>query len=248
MNSFFSSFSSPVNPLEIVGRAFSERSKAFSASERRHLSLVYRTLVMSIGVAALGCLADLRYHFGGILSLCLSLFCSYIIAQPKSFSDFHRQLALGGSSFLLGASVSPMVRLAIFIDPSLVFMAFLTASVVFAGFSCVALQAPRRSYLYLGSFISSSLLFFLALSILSLFYRNMFIYSLELYGGLLLFCAYVIYDTQVILERAAHGDYIRDSLHLLLDFVNLFVRILAILIKNQQDKQRREEKNKRRSQ
>ncbi|CAI5501859.1 unnamed protein product [Closterium sp. Naga37s-1] len=49
--------------------------------------------------------------------------------------------------------------------------------------------------------------------------------------GLLVFSGYIIYDTQVLLERARQGhcDHVVDALELLLDFVAVFVRILFIL-------------------
>ena len=50
--------------------------------------------------------------------------------------------------------------------------------------------------------------------------------------GLLVFAAYIIYDTQLIVERASKGarDAIGDALQLLIDLLGLFVRILVILV------------------
>jgi len=55
---------------------------------------------------------------------------------------------------------------------------------------------------------------------------------LQLHLGLFVFAGYIIFDTQVMVERASMGvpDYIHDSLQLLLDFVAVFVRILIILV------------------
>lgn len=55
---------------------------------------------------------------------------------------------------------------------------------------------------------------------------------LQLYLGLFVFAGYIIFDTQVMVERASMGvpDYIHDALQLLLDFVAVFVRILIILV------------------
>ena len=53
----------------------------------------------------------------------------------------------------------------------------------------------------------------------------------ELYFGLLLFCGFVLFDTQLIVEKFNHGndDFIWHSLDLFLDFVNIFRRLLVIL-------------------
>jgi len=74
------------------------------------------------------------------------------------------------------------------------------------------------------------------------------IYSFEIYFGLLVFLGYIIYDTQMIIEKADHGDYdyLKHSLDLFIDFVAVFVRLLVIMAKNA-DSKSREGKKKRRA-
>lgn len=53
-----------------------------------------------------------------------------------------------------------------------------------------------------------------------------------LYFGLMLFLGYVVYDTHIMLLRVSIGpdpDYILDALNLFIDFLGIFVRLLAIL-------------------
>ncbi|CAI8050565.1 Bax inhibitor 1, partial [Geodia barretti] len=56
-------------------------------------------------------------------------------------------------------------------------------------------------------------------------------WELDVYGGLILFCGFVLFDTQLIVERFNNGDndYVRHSLDLFLDFINIFRRLLVIL-------------------
>ena len=56
-------------------------------------------------------------------------------------------------------------------------------------------------------------------------------HQFELYFGLLLFCGFVLFDTQLIVEKFNLGndDFIWHSLDLFLDFVNIFRRLLIIL-------------------
>jgi len=76
------------------------------------------------------------------------------------------------------------------------------------------------------------------LGLANLFLRMEFLFNLSLYGGLLIFCGYVIYDTQLIVAKAEAGnfDYIRHTLDLFIDFAAIFVRILIILTKKEEKK------------
>lgn len=77
-------------------------------------------------------------------------------------------------------------------------------------------------------------------------YNNM----VYLMVGLLMACLYIIYDTQVIIERAEMGDKdeIQHAMLLFVDLFDLFVRILKILIElnKREEENRRNERNKRR--
>jgi FtsH-binding integral membrane protein len=126
-------------------------------------------------------------------------------------------------------------------------IAFLGSVAVFACFSGAALLSKRREYLFLAGILSSAVSTLLLLQFGSLFFgRSAFMYNLELYGGLLLFVGYVLFDTQVIIERAERGDfdYIKHALDLFVDFAAIFVRILVILTKNSNERQRRDERRR----
>ena len=65
--------------------------------------------------------------------------------------------------------------------------------------------------------------------------------------GLLIGCLYIIYDTQMIVERAERGDKdeISHAMILFVDLFELFIRILQILIelqKNEDSKKKKEKK------
>jgi FtsH-binding integral membrane protein len=73
--------------------------------------------------------------------------------------------------------------------------------------------------------------------------------QIELYAGLLIFCGYVMYDTQVIVERAVRGekDYVKHALDLFVDFVAIFVRLMVILAQNEQKREKRERERRNKS-
>lgn len=65
----------------------------------------------------------------------------------------------------------------------------------------------------------------------------------------MLFCGYVLFDTQIILEKASAGsrDYLAHAADLFVDFIALFVRLCVILLRNAERKdERRSRENKNR--
>jgi FtsH-binding integral membrane protein len=56
------------------------------------------------------------------------------------------------------------------------------------------------------------------LGFMNIFFRSVAVMNILLYVGLLVFCGFVMFDTQLIIEKAALGnkDFIWDSLELFL--------------------------------
>jgi len=208
---------------------------------RQHLVNVYTTLSMAILSATLGSVFFLKTHLGGTLSFFAAILCIvWLVITPRE--EVNKRLAiLCGFAFLKGCSIGPLIESVIEIDPAIVTSAFLGTSCIFLCFSATAYFAERRSYLFLGGFLSSALSALCLLSFVNIFFRSLAVFNLQVYGGLLLFCGFVIFDTQLIIEKAANGskDYVWDSLELFLDFLNIFVRLLIILAKNSGKKSKR---------
>ena len=89
-----------------------------------------------------------------------------------------------------------------------------------------------------------SLLFWLGLA--NLFFHSRAIFNIELYVGLIVFCGFVVFDTQLVVAKAMTGDrdHIRHSLMLFVDLIAIFVRVLIILMKNQESKKERRERRR----
>lgn len=74
----------------------------------------------------------------------------------------------------------------------------------------------------------------------NLFFGSIWLFQANLYLGLLVMCGFVLFDTQLIIEKAEHGDkdYIWHCVDLFLDFVTLFRKLMLILAFNEKDKKK----------
>eukprot|EP00906_Rhabdomonas_costata_P006758 RCo009804 len=211
-----------------------------SAKAQAHLVRVYQTLALMLALAAAGVFLELQLLIPPMWCLLgtlgFILWLSFTPYDPFDNQQQNKRLAiLAGVAIFKGATIAPLVDIALAVDPSLVLVAFVGTAAIFGCFSVAAISAKRRSYLFLGGMLSSALLVLSLLGLANLFLRMESALTLQLYGGLLVFCGYVIYDTQLIIEKAstvAHPDYIGHSLELFMDLVAIFVRILIILLQN----------------
>uniref|UniRef100_A0ACD5TC11 Uncharacterized protein n=1 Tax=Avena sativa TaxID=4498 RepID=A0ACD5TC11_AVESA len=224
--------------------------REISPAVQSHLKLVYLTLCFALASSAVGAYLHIALNIGGLLTLlgCIGsivwLFSLPVYEERKRFG------LLTAAALLEGASVGPLIELTIEFDPSILVTAFVGTAIAFGCFSCAAIIAKRREYMYLGGLLSSGLSILLWLQLAtSIFGHSINSFMFEVYFGLLIFLGYMVYDTQEIIERAHHGDmdYIKHALTLFTDFIAVLVRILIIMLKNASDKSEDKKKKKRRS-
>lgn len=209
-----------------------------------HLRNVYATLVLGIVAAAGGAYLDLLFRLGGFLSFIGALGLMFWMASTSGEPIANRMPKFLGFCTLQGMSLGQLVRVILIVDPSILVTAFAGTALVFACFSLATLFAKRRQMLYLGALLSSAIGWLMLLSLLNLFFRAEFLLNVQLYGGLVVFCLYVMYDTEMIVAKVTKGDndFVWHAVELFIDFVAIFVRIALILLKNsgnKKDKRRR---------
>ncbi|KAJ0409655.1 hypothetical protein P43SY_008527 [Pythium insidiosum] len=221
------------------------KTSGISMDVQRHLVQVYAALSACVLSAAIACGAVILLSpvppymsewagWLGMLSF-VGATGGTIWLHMEPLHNFQRRVGiLMMISAAMGISLSTLVAVTLEVDPSILITAFLMTTTVFLCFTGSALLATRRSYLYLGGVLSSALSTMLVMNILNIFFRSTMLYAANLYLGLAVFCAYVIFDTQMIIEKASLGDKdsLKHALDLFLDFVSIFVRILIILLQN----------------
>jgi len=214
------------------------------APVRYHLVKVYSCLTATTLCAALGAFVHL---FGiweaGLLSalgsLGLVLLLSTTVDNSKNF--YTRLGMLLGFGLLSGHSLGPLLDHVIAVNPQIVLTALVGTSVVFISFSCAALLAERGKFLFLGGILMSVLSTVTLVSLANLFLQSYAIYQAHLYIGLFVMSAFILYDTQAIMEKRRLGntDYVKHSLDLFFDLATVFRRLLIILTQKEERNQRK---------
>ncbi|XP_008545574.1 bax inhibitor 1 [Microplitis demolitor] len=222
-------------------------SNRLEAPLRQHLKNVYGCLALSTVTAAAGSYVHIYTDIlqAGLLSTFGAL--GLLIALGTTPDNGKNQkLRLGyllGFAFLSGLGLGPLLEVVISIDPSIIVTALVGTTVVFTSFSISSLFAPRGQWLYLGGALISLSNITIMLLLSNIFLRSVFIYQAQLYLGLALMCAFIIFDTQLIIEKFHMGskDFIGHSLELFIDFFRVFRYLVEILtIKEQNNRKRKE--------
>jgi modulator of FtsH protease len=149
-------------------------------------------------------------------------------------------LALFGAAFVSGLYIAPMIwfvslqATGTMLSPSPVRDAFLLAAMGFTGLSAYALLS-RRDFSFLGGFLSMGLWVLIGASVLGMFVGGSAFPLAIASVGVLLFGAYILYDTSRILRDPDNRDAVGAAISLYLSFLNLFLFLLRILSSSRRD-------------
>merc|ERR1712080_750371 len=122
--------------------------------------------------------------------------------------------------------LGPLLDMAVHLNPSIV---------------PSALIAPDGKYLYLGGSLLSGLSTLIFLGFLNIFFRSQLLFQVHIYLGLAIFCGFIMFDTQVIILKARRGDtdFISHSLDLFIDFIQIFRKIVILLMQKEDRNQKK---------
>jgi len=232
-----------------------DRAMLWPDHVRKRIRDTYGYFGASIGITAATAAAVFRtpaalnlVASGGMISLAVSIAAMIgtgMVARSIPYEEGFgkKQLAWMAHCAVMGAVVAPICFLG---GPILYRAAWYTAGMV-GGLSTVAACAPSDKFLYMGGPLAMGFGVVFASSIASHFLPpttalGAGVYSLALYGGLILFGGFILYDTQKIIHRAEnhpHGggwglqakpyDPINNSIGIYVNTLNIFIRIAQIL-------------------
>jgi FtsH-binding integral membrane protein len=168
-----------------------------------------------------------------------------MVRSPEGFEYLQgedssaRKALYGGFIGCSGLSLAPLLAAYSAMNPFLIPTAFLTTTTICAGAATYAYYKPKGSLLKLGAPLMGGLLALIVLQLGSLgatwiYGPNMFslmAHRADLYLGTGLFSVLVAYDTHVAISEyeAGNPDALGSAISMVLNFQNIFVRMLEIL-------------------
>ena len=224
-------------------------SHEISKKTRTHLQNVYYEMTVGLCITAIIlCVALFSCSLNNSilpilysLSIPLGLIQLGLIIYMLYSKKYDKKSYFYTFSALEGLVLVPIINIANIIDNSSAVTALITTIIVFGSFTYLSFRTNKRSVLYLSGILSSCLISLTAISLINLFLHSEILFKIDLYLGLAIFCMYIIYDTQMIIKEADDGNYdvIFHAMTFYLDFINIFIRILVILMKNTNNKKKK---------
>ena len=116
-----------------------------------------------------------------------------------------------------------------FYESKVVLQASIITFMLFVGLSLFALQT-KYDFSGLQPYLFGGLWVIILVSLVQIFlpFSSVFQFWMALFSALL-FCGYILFDTQQIFKRLSPEEYIIASVELYLDILNLFLAILRLL-------------------
>lgn len=200
------------------------------------LKNTYMLLAMTLGFSALTAGLGMALDIGRWTSLGLSLGSLVILFVTLKKADTAAGLfwvfaftGMQGAS--LGFILNHYVGMAN--GPQLIMQALGLTSVIFVSLSAYALTT-KKDFSFMGGFLFAGLLVMIAVMVINIFVQSSMMFMAMNAGIALLMTGFILYDTSRIVN-GGETNYIRATISLYLDFLNLFMSLLHLLGMNNDD-------------
>lgn len=215
---------------------------------QHHLKNVYSCLAISTLAAAAGGYVHVFTNIlqGNFLTSLLALGLMVALDIIPYDGGKNNSLRLGlltAFSFATGLGLGPLLDVAIAVNPVIIPTAFLTTCLIFICFTLCALFSDQYKWIGLGGTLMSGLFLTLLLGFVTIFTGSRFVFQIYIYLGLAVMCAFILYDTQVVVEKFRRGeeDFIWHSVLFFVDFIDVFRFLVVILMDKEQSSRRKKE-------
>jgi len=160
---------------------------------------------------------------------------TYMCDYDKNWAVKH--MFFGAFVGTMSLSLVPLIHM---YSMPVIYDALIATGVTMGSLGVVAYNSPSEQFLNWGGPLALGCGGLLGVSLLSLVYPGSpALTNIWLYGGLALFSAFVMYDTQKIIHSAKTQfkyDPINQSISVYMDAINLFVRFAMIFGNNRKNK------------
>ena len=129
-----------------------------------------------------------------------------------------------------GFLLTGLMYIANSVDVMIIPEAFGITSVIFVAFSIFSYKT-KYSFLSWGTGLFILLIVAIVLTIMQIFIQSPIFNTMVDLGVIVLFIGFILYDVQKIMQKYPDNEYINASVALYLDFLNIFVRVVSILIR-----------------
>uniref|UniRef100_A0A7S3JK81 Uncharacterized protein n=1 Tax=Euplotes harpa TaxID=151035 RepID=A0A7S3JK81_9SPIT len=216
----------------------------YAAPKINHMSPVIQSRIQSA----------MAYFGGGLaltgLSVSLFRFSSLAYMNPwimliptlgalfgTMYFNYHTQstakhLCWGAFCGLEGLALAPLINMA---GMPIVFNALAATGTMMGLLGAYAYNSPNADFLNWRGYLSMGLCGLIGVSLMNVFWPTSLGMTLSLYGGLLLFGGFVLYDTQKLKHNAlqrSQWDPINESISIYLDAIIIFQKFLIIFMNN----------------
>lgn len=207
---------------------------------RAHLKGVYLCLSTTAASTAVGC----GLYYGefaqyGILS---SLMTFGLIAALHFFPDngknfWFRFLMVVCFGFCAGQLLGPLMQFVALVDQKLIISSLVGSTAIYLSLTLTAIFSPARKYLFLNGILIAMCNTMTIMSLLNIFVKSYLVQYMQLHLGVAVMAGFVLYNTQVIMEKFRSGDHdsINHSIGLFFDMVNLLRKVLVLLAERRRD-------------
>ena len=165
------------------------------------------------------------------------MFGSIGLMIGTQMTSYHQSPVLKHALYLgfistMALSMVPLINMA---SMPIIYDALFATGITMGGLGLVAYNSPSEQFLKWGGALSMGLAGMIGISLVNIFWPSKALFNIYMYGGLVLFSGFVLYDTQKIIYNAKikqQWDPINESLGIYLDAVILFQHFVMIFMNN----------------
>ncbi|WP_133406803.1 Bax inhibitor-1/YccA family protein [Parashewanella tropica] len=205
-------------------------SRASTLEVNKMLKNTYMLLSMTLAFSALCAGLAMALNISPLMSLGLSIggliLLFVTLRKAEGASGIFWIFAFTG---MQGASLGYILNhyLALANGPSLIMQALGLTSAIFVGLSFYALTT-KKDFSFLRGFLFAGLIVMIVAGVVNIFLGNSMLFMVTNAGIALLMTGFILFDTSRIVN-GGETNYIRATISLYLDFLNLFIALLNLL-------------------